>query len=205
MAFLDASDVQNENDLHGQARTKPGRYHVVVNHAEEKGSKKKGSPGIETEFQVLCEGLDPTGKLTVGQLNSTIRMFLNLTGSDADKTQTCLRNALLLALATGVMKPGEKKEPNWEEAIGRELVIQVVPDEYEKDGVKVPSSEVKMFGYWSLGNEQVADVPKDNTTPGMMALAKSTPPAGNGASATKAPTPPATTAATTARNKYSDL
>jgi hypothetical protein len=218
MAFLDASDVTSEEDLRGNARTKPGRYHVCVLQAEEKGSKKKGSPGIECEFQVLCEGIDANGKPTVGQRNSTIRMFLNLTGSDDEKTKTCLRNALLLALATGIMKPGEKKEPDWSEAIGRELVINVKPNTFKaNDGTDIASSEVAMFGYWSLGNEQVTDVPKDPTTPGMQQLAKSgglkQPAAGsngNGNGAKAAATQPttqaaATTAATTSRSKFSDL
>jgi hypothetical protein len=220
MAYLDASDVTSEEDLRGNARTKPGRYHVCVLQAEEKGSKKKGSPGIECEFQVLCDGIGPDGKPTVGQTNSTIRMFLNLTGSDDEKTKTCLRNALLLSLATGIMKPGEKKEPDWSEAIGRELVINVKPDSFKaNDGTEIASSEVAMFGYWSLGNEQVKDVPKDPTTPGMQQLARAggvSPAAagsngnGNGhKAAATTTTPNAPTAAQSAdavkRSKFADL
>jgi hypothetical protein len=205
MAMLDLSDVTNENDLHGTPRTKPGRYHVAVLNAEETASKKKGSPGIEIEFQVLYEGIGPDKKPTIAQKNSTIRSFINLTGSDAEKTKTCLRNAALLAVACGIMYPGERKEPDWSEAIGRELIIEVKASKYESNGQEIQGSEVSMFGYWTLGNEQVADVPKDTTTPGMLQLAKTS---GNGQSklpSTPAPLPPTANLPQSTASKFASL
>jgi len=211
MVLLDASEVQSENDLHGNAKTKPGKYHVAVLSAEETASKKKGSPGIECEFVVLCEGITADNKPTVGQKNSTIKMFLNLSGSDAEKTQTCLRNATLLALATGIMKPGERKEPDWSEAVGRELIINVKASSYKSaSNEDMIGSDVAMFGYWSLGNEQVADVPKDVTSPGMIELAKSgkqppTAPQTAKISTPPAPLPPTANLPPQSTNKFASL
>jgi hypothetical protein len=173
--MLDASNTQSENDITGRSRPEPGRYHVAIQNAAEKGSKKKGTPGLELEFQVICDGLQPDGKTpTEGQANKTIPLFLSYIGGDDTKTKTCLDRVLRLALACGIMQPGEAKEPNWDEAMGRELVIEVEAEQYddEKSGQVKVGSQVAFLGFWSLGNKQVANVPKDATSPGMQQLAK---------------------------------
>ena len=210
MVMLNAQNAQSEDDFGGNARPLPGRYHVAVNNAEEKGSKKKGTPGLETEFQVICDGLGSDGKPTSGQSGRTIPLFLSYIGGDDSKTQTCLNRVTRLALCCGVLRAGEAKEPDWQEAIGCELVIEVENQDYEdQSGVQKHGSQVSFLGFWSLGNKEVANVPKDPTTPGMQQLAKaggpvnhSTPGSnGNGSSATT--TPPATTSKP--RGKFSDL
>lgn len=222
MVMLDATTTQSEDDISGRSRPEPGRYHVAIQHAEEKASKKKGTPGLDLEFQVVCDGLQPDGKTpTVGQTGKTIPLFLSYIGGDDSKTKTCIDRVLRLALCCGLVQPGEAKEPDWNEAIGRELVIEVESQQYddEKSGQIKTGSQVAFLGFWSLGNKAVANVPKDATSPGMQQLAKQGGPVNHptaaptsgqataspdpAATATAAPT--ATAAASPAKKKWANL
>ena len=78
MVMLNAQQAHSEDDFSGQSRPVPGRYHVAVNHAEEKASKTKATPGLEIEFQVLAGS-------TSGQDGKTIPLFLSYLGSDDAK------------------------------------------------------------------------------------------------------------------------
>lgn len=213
MVMLNAQTARSEDDFSGNARPLPGRYHVAVNHAEEKGSKKKGTPGLELEFQVICDGLSSDGKATTsGQGGRTIPLFLSYAGSDDSKTATCINRVTRLALCVGVLRPGEQKEPDWQEAIGRELVIEIESQEYEdQGGAKKSGSQVSFMGFWSLGNKEVANVPKDMTTPGMTQLVKSgslvTPPSPANGNGTKAAgqSPAPAGGATNQRSRFADL
>lgn len=217
MVILNAQHAQSEDDFSGNARPVPGRYHAAVNHAEEKGSKKKGTPGLEAEFQVICDGLSPDGKTpTNGQSGRTMPLFLSYVSEKGEAaSQACIDRVTRLALCCGVLKAGEAKEPDWQEAIGRELVIEVEGGtEYEDDkGNKKPGNpQISFMGFWSLGNKEVANVPKDSTTPGMQQLAKAGGPAkrsavgsdGNGEKAPAIPAAPVA-AAGKSRGKFSDL
>ena len=203
MVMLNAQQAQSEDDFGGNARPIPGRYHVAVNHAEEKGSKRKGTPGLEMEFQVICDGLAPDGiTLTKSQSGRTIPLFLSYLGGDESKTQTCLNRVTRLALCCGVLRPGEAKEPDWQEAIGRELIVEVEEQEYQdQKGNDRTGSQVSFMGFWSLGNAEVANVPKDLGTPGMQQITKSSgpnrPPTGNGNGAN--------TSTPVKKNRFSDL
>lgn len=240
MALLNATDVQSEDDLSssGIRRLEPAIYHVAVNHAEEKGSKVKGTPGIEVEFQALAEGLAgykkifehrgdknvlvglEGGALTKEQTGSTIPMFATLLGKDDSATEACQKNCTRLALCCGVIHPGQEIEPDWSEAVGREIFIEVKAATFiDKKGEKRTGSEVEFLGYWTLGNTAMARVPRDADSPGMRALAKagggkpaaaaksqSTAPAGKGDGAgngAKAAAQPATVAGT--RGKWDNI
>jgi hypothetical protein len=203
--MLNAENARSEDDFSGSARPAPGRYHMAINHAEEKGSKKKGTPGLELEFQVICDGLCPDGKTkTTGQSGRTIPLFLSYVGADDAKTETCLNRVARLALCCGVLKPGEAKEPDWQEAMGRELVIEVEAQEYDDaNGNKKSGSQVAFMGFWSLGNKEVANVPKDHGTPGMKNVVANG--GGNGPAKSAAATAPQTSTTTKPRSKFSDL
>jgi len=223
MVLLSAENAKSEDDFAGRERPAPGKYHVIVNHAEEKGSKKKGTPGLEVEFQILAGDTD-------GQLGKTIPLFLSYIGGDDGKSKTCIDRVTRLALCVGVLHAGEAREPDWQEAIGRELVIEVEAQEYpDANGQMKMGAQVSFMGFWSLGNQAVATVPRDTDSPGMRQLAKAggpvnRPPAGksdgNAKAAGNAPNQaarsqtPAVTAATgggpaaastAARGKYADL
>lgn len=206
MVMLNAENARSEDDFSGRQRPVPGRYHAVVNYAEEKGSKKKGTPGLEIEFQVLAG-------TPAGQAGKTIPLFLSYIGGDDSKTKTCLDRVTRLALCVGVLKPGQVAEPDWSEAVGRELVIEVEEQDYtdEKTGQNRAGSQVAFMGFWSLGNAAVADVPRDQDSPGMRQLAKSggsatRPQAGDRGNGAKAGAgKPAATEATAKRSKFADL
>ena len=91
MVMLNAQDAHSEDDFSGRNRPEPGRYHVAIANAEEKGSKKKGTPGLELEFQVITDGLRADGKSqTSGQTGKTIPLFLSYVSEKGDDaTKTC--------------------------------------------------------------------------------------------------------------------
>lgn len=67
-----------------------------------------------------------------------------------------------LALAVGLLKPDEpEKEVQFSDAIGRQLVIEIEENTYEKDGKTHECVRIAFLGMWSSGNKAVADVPKD--------------------------------------------
>jgi hypothetical protein len=199
----------------GGGRPLPGIYQVAVNHAREEGSKSKGTPGISVEFQVLCEGLtgykkvtDNKGRLTEikggtptsEQTGKTIPKFFAFVGKDEASSEFCMKCVTRFALASGVVKPGQQIEPDWDAAMGLELIIELEPSTYEdKKGMKRTGSDLGALGMWGLANPAVANVPRDLQSPGMLALAKAGGPVqrpqasgnGNGNGANAVPTPPA--------------
>lgn len=197
MVMLNAQSAKSEDDFTGRSRPQPGRYHAAVTHAEEKASKKKMTPGLELEFQVICDGLAKDGKTqTSGQTGKSIPLFLTFVGGDDAKTKTCLDRVTRLALCLGVLQPGEAKEVDWSDAIGRELVIDIEEQVYEDEsGAPKAGTQVGFMGFWSLGHKDVRDIPKDPGSPGMLALAKG-------------PRPPATAAVapqTSAKKSWKDV
>lgn len=210
MPVLNAENVHSEDDIQGKSRPVAGKYHVAVNAAEEVASKNKGTPGLQIEFAVVAEGLPPSGKgTTSGQAGKTIGLFLSYLGSDEEKTQTCINRVMRLALAMGAIQPGEAKEVDWNDAIGRELVIEVADSTYEKNGQQMKSTEVAFMGFWSLGNKAVKDVPRDLRSPGMQALAGGKTAGGHAPTAMDGHTgqqnkQPAA-AASSSKSKYADL
>lgn len=206
MVMLNAQTAKSEDDFSGRSHVDAGKYHVAVNACQEAPSRKKGTPGVEIEFQILADGVSPDEKTTIGgQTGKTISAFFAAVGDTDENTQRCMNNLTRLALAVGILAPGTAAEPDWGEAVGRELVILVKDD--VKDKVKTGYTSVDWFGFWSLGNKAVVNVPKDLGTPGMQQLAKAGgsvnhPANGNGIgiAANSAAKP-----ATTTRNKWSDL
>jgi hypothetical protein len=182
-----ANGPKTEDDFGGgKSRPVPGRYHCVISAAEEKASKKKATPGLEVEFEVICDGSTPDGKgTTSGQAGKKIPLFMAyISEKGDDATNTCLERVTRLALCCGVLAPGEEKEVDWEEAIGRELVVEIEDQKYtDQHGQEKSGAAVSFSGFWSLGNKAVVNVPKDATSPGMQALAKRRAADGNGSGA----------------------
>jgi hypothetical protein len=51
---------------------------------------------------------------------------------------------------------------DWSQAIGKQLIVQVVEEQYEaKDGSKAKRAKLGFAGFWSLDDERVKDVPRD--------------------------------------------
>jgi len=142
-----AEDVKGEDDIQGASKPLPGRYHVLIKDAAHK--EVNGKPKVIMDFEVLA-GTTP------GQEGRTLTEFFAVT----PKTVDMLRR---LALVTGQLKPGEPpKAIDFSRDIGKQLVVEVVPNKYEnREGQVVETVRVDYMGFWSLGNPAVNDVPRD--------------------------------------------
>lgn len=146
MVCLGAKNVQSEDDIQGNARPLPGRYHAIVKEVDESMEKVDK---IIVEFEVLA-GTTP------GQEGRVVTEYFAI-------TEKAISRLTRLALVLGLLKPGEEeRNVAFSESVGRDLVIEVEPNEYtNKDGKEVKTVRVTYLGFWSTGNEAVADVPKD--------------------------------------------
>jgi hypothetical protein len=156
MAGLDASNLQNENDVKGQQRPDPGMYHFVVNHMDASFDKHDA---VIADLEVLAGKPDETALAMPDQRGRGLRhmMFLDEDGNYVDKH-------LRFALATGILKPGEKKDVDWSDANGRQLVGGVEKRTGKnRKGEEQEYANVSSYGLdlWSVGNPEVAHVPKD--------------------------------------------
>lgn len=167
--MLDASNVKTEGDVKGRQPPEPGIYHGVVQYADDSQDRHSA---VIVDLEVLA------GKPT-DQKGRVLRhmMFLEDRGNYNDKH-------LRFALATGIIKPGEEKDVDWKDTEGRQLVFAVEkrPGK-DKNGEEREYTNVSNFGLdlWSVGNEEVADVPKDEAAIKLMQ--------GDGEPATKADDP----------------
>jgi len=146
---LDATGVKNESDVRGRQLPEPGTYHGIVQHVDDSQDQHDA---IIVELEVLAGDTD-------GQRGRTLRhmMFLNDEGQYTDRH-------LRFALAVGLIRPGEAKEPDWKEAEGRQLVFAVEKRAgKKKDGTAAEFTNVANYGLdlWGVNNPEVADVPKD--------------------------------------------
>jgi hypothetical protein len=57
---------------------------------------------------------------------------------------------------------GDRVSIEWSQAIGKQLVVQVVEEEYDaKDGKKAKRAKLSFAGFWGLDDDRVKDVPRD--------------------------------------------
>lgn len=159
MVKMGSQNVQSEDDIQGDARPLPGQYHAVVKDVKYmcKGEDKKHYEVDETDetaekvvvtFEVLA-GTIP------GQAGRAIDEFFALTERAISRLQR-------FALCVGLLQPGEgEKEVLFSQSIGRQLVIEVEENNWEKDGRTINGVRIGYLGMWSLGNKAVADIPKD--------------------------------------------
>lgn len=144
---LDVQDVQSEKDFGGQFnQPKPGRYHVIVKEVDE--SYQTYQNKVVIEFEVKA-GTVP------GQEGRTLREFF----ATSEKALPRLKR---LAIILGLLKGGQKKEVNFVDGIGRQLVIDVEEHQYDdREGKKVDTVRVGFFGTYKPDDADVKDVPKD--------------------------------------------
>ena len=149
---LDATQHQSENDITGGSRPAVGKYLVVLKSAEEGESRTQGLQGLSVEFEIL-------GGTTPGQAGLTLPAWFSYEGEDEAKTKKALLRCERLALCLGLLQPGQKGAVDFQDGIGRLLVIEVVPNSFEnKRGQKVETTQIGYLGFWSMGNPEVADV-----------------------------------------------
>ena len=160
MVLLGSEGVKNEEDIQGNSRPAAGRYHVSIDdvsflyydedekkniEVEEDGQYDK----IRFKFQVLA-GTVP------GQETREIEDNFFLTDKALPRLQR-------LALCIGLLHPGEQqREIHFSQAVSRQLVIEVEDNKYtNKSGREVETTQLGFMGFWSLTNQAVADVPKN--------------------------------------------
>lgn len=147
MVNVNANDIQSDQDLNQRfERPVPGWYHVVITRVDESEQEYPGK--IVVDFKVHA-GTVP------GQEGRTLREFFAT--SEASR-----KRLVKLAIALGLLNYRERKEVQFSEALGRQLVIEVEPSTYKKrDGTQVESTRCTFLGLYTPDDERVKDVPKD--------------------------------------------
>jgi hypothetical protein len=143
---FDLSGAKSEDDVGGSQYLLPGRYHVVVQSVDDSFDKKD----YITVEMVALAGTTP------GQQKRIVREKFFV--SEAAKPRLAR-----FAVVVGLVRPGDPKaSADFSLAEGRQLIVEVTEEEYVgKDGKDHKSSRVAYLGMWSLGNAEVADVPRD--------------------------------------------
>lgn len=145
MVQLGKKGARSEDDFGGAFDPPiPGRYHVVIEEVDESCEKYDA---VIVDFTVKA-GNKPD------QEGKQLREFFSIKEKARDRLSR-------LAMCIGLLQPGEEKDVNFTEGVGRHLVIEVEAGTYEKDGETKNKVSISYAGMWSIGNKKVADVPKD--------------------------------------------
>lgn len=143
---LDVQNVQTEKDFGQFNQPKPGRYHVIVKDVDESCQTYQNKVVIEFEVKA--------GTVS-GQEGCTLREFF----ATSEKAKPRLK---ALAIILGLLKGGQKKEVNFVDGIGRQLVIDVEEHQYDdRENKKVDTVRVGFLGMYRPDDADVKDVPKD--------------------------------------------
>ena len=136
----------------GGDRPLAGRYHVVVKSVDT--SHTKNPTSIPTEFEVLA-GTVP------GQEGKTKIEFFYY--DPADVKDFAVDRLTRFAWACGLIGEDEEKDVNQRDAIGKQLVIELVDDTYidKKTGQERKTVNIaRDGGMWPVNHPDVCDVPK---------------------------------------------
>jgi hypothetical protein len=141
---LDLGSFTKDSDLEG-TRVPPGKYHVQVLDVRQDGEGR--TPCLAFKLAVLAgehQGL-------------TFQERLYFSDKDGAK-----RRVALFARRLGLVRPedlGKKVTIDWQRAVGRDFVAEVVEETYEKrDGSKGTSSKLAFNGLFDCSDERVKDV-----------------------------------------------
>lgn len=144
---IDAQDVQDETEVGQFKLPKPGRYHVVVKEVDE--SEETYQNKVVIEFEVKAGTVPDQEKRTIREFFAT--------------TPKALPRLKRLAIILGLLKGGEKKQINFVEGIGRQLVIDVEEHQYDdREGKKVDTVRIGFMGMYRPTDADVKGVPKDS-------------------------------------------
>ena len=140
---IDLSDVTSEADLAAHDYPLAGTYHTRVDRAND---DSEDSGKVIVDFEVLA-GTTPEQK---GKYH---REYFAT-------SEAAMKRLNKLALVTGLIQPGQTTEVVFGNAVGRELVIELIDHDYEKDGEKRTAVQISFLGMHSLTNKKFADVPR---------------------------------------------
>ena len=140
----DATGLASEDDAHRGNAPKPGMYHVLI--AEVNDTFDKFDKVI-VEFIILAGTVPGQEGLKLTEFFAT--------------TEKAMPRLVTLAIATGLLQPGERREVEFTDAIDREIIIKV--DERKGQDGKVYTN-ITWDGMWSLNHPTVAEVPRADAT-----------------------------------------
>lgn len=142
---MDASGDADYNKVGaGFQRLPPGRFHVEIIEVDE--SFQKQADKVVVVFDVLA-GTVPD---RVGRRHTE---FFSTSPGAMDRLKR-------LAMVCDLIKPGEQRDVSFNDAVGADLVIEIVPHSYEKDGKTIETTQLDFGGMWSTSHEEVREVPK---------------------------------------------
>jgi len=143
---LDLSTI-SVSDLEGEGNPPPGKYHAKI---EDVRRVSDQTSYVKVRVALLA-GTDPNG---VGCLFGE-RFYLS---DKAKKRLAILAHRLNLISDDDF---GDRRTIDWAQAIGKELIVQVVEEEYEmKSGGKAKRAKLAFAGFWDLADDRVKDVPR---------------------------------------------
>jgi hypothetical protein len=135
-------------DLEGDNNPPPGKYHARIEDVQHVSDQK---PYLKVRFALLA-GTDPEG---VGCALHE-RFYLS------EKARPRVANLVRRLKLIGDDAFGGRTTVYLGQAIGQQLIVQVIEEEYPtKDGGKGKHAKLSFMGFWNLADERVKDVPRD--------------------------------------------
>lgn len=155
---VDFSDFGSEEDLEGYDHPVDGIYHVVVNGADDSREKVTG---VRVDLQVLAG----TAKGQVGK--KAQETFWDPSPEHKDNGRFATKRIAKFAIAAGLITPEQLGKPgvaiNWEQAVGRQLVVKLVGYERKdkETGKTYRGANIDGLEMYTVRHPSVAQVPKD--------------------------------------------
>jgi hypothetical protein len=143
---LDLTNL-SADDLEADGAPPVGKYHVRV---EDVKRVSDASAYLKVRMLVLA-GTNPAG---VGRIFSE-RLYLTDT---ARKRLGSIAKRLHLLDDDSL---GKRVTVNWGSLIGQQLIVEVVPHEFEGKNGKVKGTTLAWLGFWLLDDDRAKDVPRD--------------------------------------------
>ncbi len=152
----------SEEELDSDGRVPPGKYHVIFQSSKE--DKESKTRCLLLKMLTLA-GTNAEG---VGLIH-TENIWL---------TEKNAKRLGILITRFGLGQAGTKVRTSWNLLVGRQAVVEIVEEEYEKKDkagtkildengkpVKGKSSKCAFAGIWPADDERVASVPKSKSVP----------------------------------------
>lgn len=143
---VSAKGKEDVSDVKGGSRPEPGTYHVVV----------KDIDDSFTKHDALLVGLEVLAGTVKDQEGREHTEFLWLDDDGNAKDQH-----VRLAMCLGLLEPGEEKEVDWEDGIGRHMIVQFVKFKKKDSDKELTGIGDYGMAMWPIGHKDAKDVPVD--------------------------------------------
>ncbi len=167
--IIDLSGFTDE-ELESEGRVPPGKYHAIIQSVKE--DKDSKSRCLLLKMLTLA-GTNAEG---VGLIH-TEKLYL---------TDKNVKRCGLVIKRFGLGKAGAEVGVNWTMLTGRQVVIEIIEEDYEHTDEKTKvktmrkSSKGSFGGIWPADDERVGSVPKSKNVPAVTAPAGQSSAAANG-------------------------